>query len=183
MVIALTFSALTRNHLQEYLFVDAFSQLRSTDFEGAANIRSPLAQGMRYSSEVDPRTWNDLQKSTDPVKQEYFKIRLQKAVAYQVVSNALRNDNILNALQNDVVFPTQLKYREGRAASIEIHRNRFTIPKTKGLSFPHDKVRFSMELKDEGQVQPHRAADMTPECGATWRSRRTQLNRLTSRAG
>jgi hypothetical protein len=111
MVMALTVSSLTRNHLKKYHSAEAFGRLRLTDMEGGANIHAPLSQGMSYSSGMDPRTWSDVQSSTDPVKQEYCKIRLQEAVAYQVVSNALRNDNILNALQNDVVFPTQLKYR------------------------------------------------------------------------
>jgi hypothetical protein len=64
MVIVLTFSSLTRNHLKEYLSAEAFGQSLSTDLEGGANMRAALSQGMSY-----------------PVKQEYFKVRLQEAVA------------------------------------------------------------------------------------------------------
>jgi hypothetical protein len=38
MVIVLTFSSLTRNHLKEYLSAEAFGQSLSTDLEGGANV-------------------------------------------------------------------------------------------------------------------------------------------------
>jgi hypothetical protein len=74
-----------------------------------------------------------------------------------VATNAVRNDKILNALENDIPFLTAIRQREGRAASVEIHRNRFTIPNTASVKFKRDTVRISYELKDVGVIHPNRA--------------------------
>ncbi|KAF2824962.1 hypothetical protein CC86DRAFT_468227 [Ophiobolus disseminans] len=158
MTMSLVFLALMPSQLRDYLSVDAIKAHGPKALEGGANIRLPLSQGAIFQNDPACGNWMDLKDSDDPVKMQYYQQRLTKAVAYQVRSNALRNDNIYKALINNTPFPTKLKLRAGRNASLEIHRNVFTIPHTSHITIKPESVRICLDLKGEGMTHPQRAA-------------------------
>lgn len=146
---SLVFVALTPSQLRDYLSADAIRAYGPKAFEGGANIRLPLSQGTQFKDDPEGGNWTDLAFSDDPVKRQYYDLRMAKSVAYQVRSNALRNDNIYKALTNDIPFPTNLKLRTGRNSSLEIHRNVFTIPQTSTLKIKQETVRASDGQEEE----------------------------------
>ncbi|KAF2034276.1 hypothetical protein EK21DRAFT_108312 [Setomelanomma holmii] len=153
MVMSMLFLSLSSSSLKEYLpgqFAEA-QGLRALD-EGA-NLRLPLSQGLNLDEDdVDPITWKDLENSKDPLKRAYYEERLQKAQAYQVQSNLLRNDNIIKTVINNEIFPSKLKLRVDRNASVVIHRNVFVVPDSARIKVKSETMRIRFELLPEGSM-------------------------------
>jgi hypothetical protein len=73
MAISLVFTSLKPKDLEDNLSTDAFRQLCPEDLKQGANLHLPLWQGgPKDKYKYDPKLWQHLKNSTNPIEQAYF---------------------------------------------------------------------------------------------------------------